>query len=107
MLPVKLDADIVTLGEGLTPLLPAPRLAAKHDLAKLLIKDESLNPTQSFKARGMSTAVSMAKQFGLKKLAATYAVLKHQLAAKTIRPDESVVLFNTGAGVKYLECFGG
>ena len=73
MLPVRNDADIVTLGEGLTPLLPAPRLGAKHGLAKLFIKDESVNPTQSFKARGMATAVSMAKQFGLKKLAAPSA----------------------------------
>ena len=73
VLPVREDADIVTLGEGLTPLLPASRLAAKHGLAQLLIKDESLNPTQSFKARGMATAVSMAKQFGLKKLAAPSA----------------------------------
>ena len=73
VLPVRADADIVTLGEGFTPLLPAPRLGAKHGLAKLFIKDESLNPTQSFKARGMSTAVSMAKQFGLKKLAAPSA----------------------------------
>lgn len=69
VLPVRDDADIVTLGEGFTPLLPAPRLGAKLGLARLLIKDESLNPTQSFKARGMATAVSMAKQFGLKKLA--------------------------------------
>ena len=69
VLPVKRDADIVTLGEGFTPLLPAPRLGAKHGLARLLIKDESQNPTQSFKARGMAVAVSMAKQFGLKKLA--------------------------------------
>jgi threonine synthase len=73
VLPVRRDADIVTLGEGFTPLLPAPRLGAKHGLARLFIKDESLNPTQSFKARGMSTAVSMAKQFGLKKLAAPSA----------------------------------
>lgn len=73
VLPVKNDADIVTLGEGLTPLLPAPRLGASHGLARLFIKDESLNPTQSFKARGMSAAVSMAKQFGLKKLAAPSA----------------------------------
>ena len=73
VLPVRFDADIVTLGEGFTPLLPAPRLGGKHGLAKLFIKDESLNPTQSFKARGMSTAVSMAKQFGLKKLAAPSA----------------------------------
>jgi threonine synthase len=69
VLPVRRDADIVTLGEGFTPLLPAPRLGAKHDLARLFIKDESQNPTQSFKARGMAAAVSMAKQFGLKKLA--------------------------------------
>jgi len=73
VLPVKHDSDIVTLGEGLTPLLPAPRLGAKHGLANLFIKDESVNPTQSFKARGMATAVSMAKQFGLKKLAAPSA----------------------------------
>ena len=69
VLPVKNDADIVTLGEGFTPLLAAPRLGAKHGLARLLIKDESQNPTQSFKARGMAAAVSMAKQFGLTKLA--------------------------------------
>jgi threonine synthase len=69
VLPVRADADIVTLGEGFTPLLPAPRLGARHGLARLLIKDESVNPTQSFKARGMAAAVSMAKQFGLKKLA--------------------------------------
>ena len=70
VLPVKNAADIVTLGEGWTPLLPAPRLGAKHGLSRLFIKDEAQNPTASFKARGMTTAVSMAKQYGLKKLAA-------------------------------------
>ena len=69
VLPVRDDTDIVTLGEGFTPLLSAPRLGARLGLATLFIKDESLNPTQSFKARGMAVAVSMAKQFGLKKLA--------------------------------------
>ncbi len=69
VLPVKNDSDIVSLGEGFTPLLPAPRLGAQHGLQKLFIKDEAQNPTGSFKARGMTTAVSMAKQFGLKKLA--------------------------------------
>jgi threonine synthase len=59
----------VTLGEGFTPLLSAPRLAAQHGIRSLFIKDEAQNPTGSFKARGMTTAVSMAKQFGLKKLA--------------------------------------
>ncbi len=69
VLPVKNDADIVTLGEGWTPLFDAARLGANLGLSNLRIKDESLNPTQSFKARGMAVAVSMAKQFGLKKLA--------------------------------------
>ncbi len=69
VLPVRQESDIVTLGEGWTPLLPAPRLGAKHGCEKLFIKDEAQNPTGSFKARGMATAVSMAKQFGLKKLA--------------------------------------
>ncbi|MBL9199819.1 MAG: threonine synthase [Opitutaceae bacterium] len=69
VLPVRDAANIVTLGEGFTPLLPAPRLGAKHGLAHLFIKDEAQNPTASFKARGMTTAVSMAKQLGLKKLA--------------------------------------
>jgi threonine synthase len=73
VLPVRTEADIVTLGEGFTPLLPAPRLGARHGLDRLYIKDESLNPTQSFKARGMAAAVSMAKQLGLKKLAAPSA----------------------------------
>ncbi|MBI5767926.1 MAG: threonine synthase [Verrucomicrobia bacterium] len=69
VLPVRDDTDIVTLGEGFTPLLPAPRLGARHGLRSLLIKDEAQNPTGSFKARGMTTAVSMARQFGLRKLA--------------------------------------
>lgn len=69
VLPVEDDANIVTLGEGWTPLLPAPRLAARVGLRDLLIKDESQNPTQSFKARGMTAAVSMAKELGARKLA--------------------------------------
>ncbi len=73
VMPVLSDANIVTLGEGFTPLLPATRLGAKVNVAALWIKDESQNPTGSFKARGMSAAVSMAKQFGLTKLAAPSA----------------------------------
>jgi threonine synthase len=68
VLPPRDDADIVTLGEGWTPLLPAPRLASRNGLRTLFIKDEAQNPTGSFKARGMAAAVSMAKQFNLKKL---------------------------------------
>ena len=69
VLPVEKEENIVSLGEGWTPLLPARNLAAKLGLYDLYIKDESQNPTQSFKARGMTTAVSMAKELGAEKLA--------------------------------------
>jgi threonine synthase len=54
----------VSLGEGFTPLLPAPRLGRLLGLPRLLLKEEGLNPTGSFKARGLSMAVSMAKALG-------------------------------------------
>jgi threonine synthase len=73
VMPVDSDANIVSLGEGWTPLLHAERLGADVGIDRLLIKDESLNPTQSFKARGMSAAVSMAKELGVTKLAAPSA----------------------------------
>jgi threonine synthase len=69
LLPLPLNKDPVTLGEGMTPLLPCPRLGANLGLSRLLIKDESQLPTGSFKSRGMSVAVSMAKHFGLRRLA--------------------------------------
>jgi threonine synthase len=69
VLPVEDDKNIISLGEGWTPLLRAPRLARRVGIHELYIKDESQNPTQSFKARGMATAVSMAKELGAKKLA--------------------------------------
>jgi len=69
VLPVKDNANIVTLGEGMTPLLKTERLASYLGMRHLYIKDESLNPTASFKARGMTTAVSMAKELGARKLA--------------------------------------
>ncbi len=57
----------ITLGEGFTPMLPS------REFPNVFIKDEGLNPTGSFKARGMSAAVSMAKHYGLKNLAAPSA----------------------------------
>jgi len=69
VLPVEHDENIVNLGEGFTPLLHASRLGAQLGLSQLFIKDEGQNPTQSFKARGMAAAVSMAKELGAKKLA--------------------------------------
>jgi threonine synthase len=73
VLPVENDQNIVSLGEGWTPLLHLKRLGAQLGMKELYVKDESQNPTQSFKARGMSTAVSMAKELGVKKLAAPSA----------------------------------
>lgn len=63
------DAAPVSLGEGMTPLLRADRYGSKLGLANLFIKDEGLNPTGSFKARGLSAAVSMAKALGIDTLA--------------------------------------
>jgi len=61
------DVEPVTLGEGMTPILPSRKYP------NLLIKDDGLNPTGSFKARGMSAAISMARHYGLRKLAAPSA----------------------------------
>jgi threonine synthase len=63
----------VSLGEGMTALVHAERLGASMGLTQLYIKDEGLNPTGSFKARGMTAAVSRAKQLGAKALAAPTA----------------------------------
>lgn len=70
LLPVRRVADIVSLGERETPLIPLPRLGARHGARHApLVKDESRLPTGSFKARGLAMAVSMAKQFRLRHLA--------------------------------------
>ena len=65
ILPVQDPANAVTLGEGGTPLLPAPTLGALFGLNNVLIKDEGLNPTGSFKARGLGMAVARAKELGV------------------------------------------
>ena len=69
VLPVEQEENALTLGEGFTPLVHAKRLGDRLGLRQLYIKDESLNPTGSFKARGLCLAVSMAKELGAKKLA--------------------------------------
>src|SRR4029079_8552315 len=73
VMPVRDDKDVITLGEGWTPLLRADRLGRSIGMRNLFIKDESLNPTQSFKARGMSAAVSVARELGVRKVAAPSA----------------------------------
>jgi threonine synthase len=65
LMPVRDPANIVSLGEGGTPLLAAPRLGARLGFSRLMVKEEGLNPTGSFKARGISAAVSRAKELGV------------------------------------------
>jgi threonine synthase len=64
LLPVRDWSNVVTMGEGSTPLLEASRLERAYGISRLLVKAESLNPTGSFKARGMTVAVSRAKELG-------------------------------------------
>ncbi|HVH09057.1 MAG TPA: threonine synthase [Gemmatimonadales bacterium] len=67
-LPLDADETPVTLGEGGTPLLAVPRLAATHGLTQLYVKDEGTNPTGSFKARGLAAAVTRAVSAGARSL---------------------------------------
>ncbi len=68
LLPVRNPANFVHLGEGDTPLLHTPRLGEELGTHRLYVKDESLNPTGSFKARGLAAAVSKARELGVRKL---------------------------------------
>jgi threonine synthase len=68
VLPVEPES-IVSLGEGWTPLVRTSRLGARIGATNLWVKDEGLNPTASFKARGLSCAISMCKQLGIGKVA--------------------------------------
>ena len=68
LLPVEDDRYRLTLGEGDTPLLPVPRLAASLSLDRVYLKDEGVNPTGSFKARGMAVALSRAAELGIREV---------------------------------------
>ena len=69
LLPVQDDVNVVSLGEGFTPLLEAKTVAHELSLRRVWIKDEAQNPTGSFKDRGLCLAVSRAKELGVKKIA--------------------------------------
>jgi threonine synthase len=69
LLPVRRTADIVSLGEVVTPIIPLPTIAARLGAGEILVKDEGRLPTGSFKARGLVMAVSMAKALGIKQMA--------------------------------------
>jgi threonine synthase len=68
LLPVHHPENRISLGEGDTPVLKLENLGAELDLANLFVKDESLNPTGTFKARGLAAAVSKAKELGITRL---------------------------------------
>ena len=69
VLPPQHAESIVSLGEGMTPLIRTPRLGAAIGAQQLWVKDEGLNPTASFKARGMTTAITMARELRIRKIA--------------------------------------
>lgn len=68
-LPLRDPARAVSLGEGFTPILPTPRLGRQIGLPNLFLKDEGVNPTGTFKARGAAVGVSMARELGVKTFA--------------------------------------
>lgn len=69
LLPVEDETNIVSLGEGMTPLIPMKKIGLDMDIPNLLMKDEGIIPTGTFKARGAAVGVSKAKELGVKELA--------------------------------------
>lgn len=109
LLPATSAADIVSLGEGWTPLLETPRLGARLGAKSLWLKEESANPTGTFKARGMSAAVTMAKSLGVTKLAAPSAGnAASALAAYAARAGLEAHIFmpKDVPRANYVECVG-
>ncbi len=102
LLPVGTDPIEVSLGEGMSPLLKCARLGERYGLKNLWIKDESQLPTGSFKSRGMSAAITMAKRFGIRRVAvptagnaggaaAAYAA-RAGIEAYVFMPDDTPVI---------------
>ncbi|MDT5036116.1 MAG: threonine synthase, partial [Micromonosporaceae bacterium] len=109
LLPVFDDRHVTTFGEGWTPMQPAPRYGADIGVPGLLVKDEGLTPTGSFKARGAAVGVSRARELGVRHVAmptngnagaawATYAAragvaatIAMPVAAPTITRNECLV----------------
>lgn len=94
LMPLADGEEPVTLGEGFTPLLHAPTLGARLGLPHLFIKDESLNPTNSFKARGLSAAVTRARTLGARTLSIPSAGnAGNAMAAYAARADLEAKVF--------------
>ncbi len=92
LLPIDAGAPVVTLGEGMTPLVKADRLGAELGLSNLYLKNDSMNPTNSFKDRVVSVAVTWARQAGFETIA----------CASTGNLANAVAAYAARAG---LECF--
>ena len=108
LLPVRDERNIVSLGEGYTPMIRAARLGEKIGLRDLWVKDESQIPTGTFKARGLSAAVSKAKEFGIKHLAIPSAGnAAGALAAYAARAGMEVYVFmpEDAPTVSKVECW--
>ncbi|MEM9718809.1 MAG: threonine synthase [Bacteroidota bacterium] len=109
MLPVQQNENIVSLGEGFTPLLPLEWIQRMWGVSSLLCKDESLNPTGSFKARGLSMAISRAKELGIRKCSIPTAgnaggalsayCARAGIEARVCMPEETPLLFKQEAQV--------
>lgn len=107
VLPVRGESDIVTLGEGWTPLVPAKRLGPRLGLGRLHIKDEGRNPTGTFKARGASVCISRYRELGVRDLAVCSAGnAAAALAAYSARAGVGlhVVLPASSGGIARKEC---
>ena len=94
LLPVREPKNTITLGEGDTALLKLPRMGDSLGLTNLFVKDESSNPTGSFKARGLSAAISKAKELGIKKvIIPTAGNAGGAMAAYAARADMQAMIY--------------
>jgi threonine synthase len=107
LLPVSAAGRVVSLGEGMTPLLPMPRLGAALGVPRLLMKDEGLIPTGTFKARGAAVGVSRAAELGVRGIAmATNGNAGAAWAVYAARAGlRSLIVMPSGAPeITYAEC---
>ncbi len=115
LLPVRDEQHVVSLGEGMTPLVPLPRLGESMGLPGLLMKDEGLIPTGTFKARGAAVGVSRAAELGVRKIAmptngnagaawATYAA-RAGLGSLIVMPEDAPSITRAECAVAGAELF--
>src|SRR4030081_741802 len=94
LLPVEDSVPVVTLGEGMTPLVKADRLGAELGLRNLYLKNDSMNPTNSFKDRVVSVAISWARSNGFETIAcASTGHLANSVAAYAARAGMECYVF--------------